>query len=226
MGKIIVFDGMDGTGKHTQAEIFYNNIKSHTDKVCLFSFPNYNSDSSYFVRQILNNKYNDIKNPYTISLAYLLDMSITYQREIKEKYEDDYIIILDRYFISNVLYQLDKYDIGQDKMLFIDLLCITANNLDLPTPDCTILFDSEPEVSDRLLNNRYNVDISKRDKNENIETQLKVHRNIEFISNNINSTIIRNLGEIHILKIHDENGNVYSIEEIANKLYNRIYYTD
>ena len=137
-----------------------------------------------------------------------------------------YIIILDRYFISNVLYQLDKYDIGQDKMLFIDLLCITANNLDLPTPDCTILFDSEPEVSDRLLNNRYNGDIGKRDKNENIETQLKVHRNIEFISNNINSTIIRNLGEIHILKIHDENGNVYSIEEIANKLYNRIYYTD
>ena len=60
-GKIIVIDGMDGTGKATQSKLLYEDLKNRGIKVKLFSFPNYDSDSSYFVTKYL-------KEGYTMSL--------------------------------------------------------------------------------------------------------------------------------------------------------------
>ena len=65
-GKIIVIDGMDGCGKQTQAKILYDTLKERKYKVELFSFPNYENDSSYFIKKLLNKEYDDINNPYLV----------------------------------------------------------------------------------------------------------------------------------------------------------------
>ena len=118
-GKIIVIDGMDGCGKHTQAKILYDTLKKRKYKVELFSFPNYEDDSSYFVKKLLNKEYDDINNPYLVSLFYSIDRGITYIRDIKEKYENGYTIILDRYYISNILYQLQNIISHADRFNYI-----------------------------------------------------------------------------------------------------------
>ena len=86
-GKLIVIDGMDGTGKETQAKLLYDKIKSRTDKVYLASFPNYQNDSSFFVKKFLNGDYRDISNPYLNSLFYSIDRGITFAQELKDKYD-------------------------------------------------------------------------------------------------------------------------------------------
>lgn len=219
-GKIIVIDGMDAVGKNTQSMLLYKKLKSEGHKVELFSFPNYKDDSSFFIKKFLNGEYKDINNPYTISLFYAIDRAITFSREIKEKYNQGYIIILDRYYISSVLYQLHNLYEYSEKMIFMQYLGIVEiEGNKLPIPDMTIILYAQPEVSDRLLNKRYNNDDSKRDINENIKTQRQVYNNILFIDKFKNlSSIKRTFGDIVTLSISDDNFNVLSINRISDKI--------
>lgn len=217
-GKIIVIDGMDGTGKETQSKLLYDYLKKNYDKVYLSSFPNYESDSSFFVKKFLNGDYKNISNPYLISLFYSIDRGITYLTDLKEKYDQGYIIILDRYYISNILYQLHNFEDYMDKMLYIQFLGIVeVEGLKLPIPDITILLYANPKVSNKLLNDRYNDDDSKRDIFENMETQRKIYDNILFIDRYKNIDIMRKtIGIIDSLVIHNIFGDIYSREELNN----------
>lgn len=225
-GKFIVIDGMDGTGKHTQSELLYKKFKDNNDKVHLVSFPNYDNESSYFVKKWLNNEYNYIDNPYLTSLFYSIDRGITYYKELKDLYDNGYTIIADRYFISNVLYQLQNFKSYCEKMLYIQYLGIVeVEGIGLPVPDYTIILASHPEISNKLIDNRYNGDDTKRDKNENINFQSMIYDNIGFIDNVKNIDIVKNtLGQISLIMIHDVEGNIFSIEDIHNKIYNEVKY--
>ena len=224
-GKIVVIDGMDGVGKNTQSVLILKQLKSEGKLVESFSFPNYKDDSSFFVKKFLNGEYNDINNPYITSIFYSLDRAITFIREIKELYDQGYIIILDRYYISNVLYQLHNLETYSDKMSYIHFLGIVeVESFKLPIPDLTILLYSQPEVSNKLLNNRYDNNDSKRDIYENIKTQNKIYNTIGFIDHYKDIHSVKNtLGPIETFCIHDQYGNVYSREDINEKLMRMIY---
>lgn len=219
-GKIIVIDGMDGCGKHTQAKILYDTLKKRKYKVELFSFPNYEDDSSYFVKKLLNKEYDDINNPYLVSLFYSIDRGITYIRDIKEKYENGYTIILDRYYISNILYQLQNIISHANRFNYIHFLkTVEVEGLGLPKPDITIILASKPEISNKLLNKRYNNDDSKKDIYENIEVQNKVYEVISFIDKYRQLISMKDaIGLVKILYIHDDKGNIYTKEQMADKI--------
>lgn len=223
-GKLIVIDGMDGTGKETQAKLLYDKIKSRTDKVYLASFPNYQNDSSFFVKKFLNGDYRDISNPYLISLFYSIDRGITFAQELKDKYDQGYTIILDRYYISNVLYQLHNFDDYMSKALYIQFLGIVeVEGLQLPIPDITIILYAHPEVSNTLLNSRYDNDDSKRDVFENMNTQAKIFNNIGFINHYKDLDVMKKtLGDISLITIHDTKGNIFSREYINDCIVNEI----
>lgn len=219
-GKIIVIDGMDGVGKNTQVTLLVKKLKEEGKLVKSFSFPNYKNDSSFFVKKFLNGEYNDIENPYIISLFYSLDRGITFAREIKQFYDQGYIIILDRYYISNILYQLHNLETYSDKLLYIHFLGIVEiNGCKLPKPNINIILYSRPEVSNLLLNNRYNNDDDKRDIYENIEMQNNVYSNIDFIDKYKDLISMKNtLGKIETICIHDAEGNIFDREYINEKL--------
>lgn len=221
-GRVIVIDGMDGCGKNTQANLLYKRLKDQGNKVKIFSFPNYKDDSSFFIKKLLNGEYNnEIKsNPYLVSLFYSIDRSLTYYNEIKKYYKKGYTIIMDRYSSSNALYQLPLIEDYGEKINFILFLKhLEMDKLELPTPDITIFLTSNPEVSEKMLNNRYDNDDSKKDIYENIQMQNKVFNSITFIEMYKNMKSIRSLfGEVNTLFIHDENNNIYSIEEMSDKI--------
>lgn len=220
-GKIIVIDGMDGTGKATQSKLLYEDLKERGMKVKLFTFPNYDSDSSYFVKKFLKEGYTrDINDPMLHSMYFSIDRAITYANDIKKYYEDGYIIILDRYIIANVICNIHKYD-EPGKFAYCKTLSKLENDiLQLPIPDMNILLYSNPEINNKLMDNE---DRSTRDLNETLEMQKCFYDNILFLyQNNDLGTIIDYLGSIYRIQIHTDDPKLKTKEEIHYKIMDLI----
>lgn len=222
-GKIIVIDGMDGTGKATQSKLLYEDLKNRGMKVKLFSFPNYESDSSYFVKKFLKEGYTrDIDDPMLHSSYFSIDRAITYAHEIKEYYENGYIIILDRYIISNVVCNLHRYTTRSDKYHYVvDLSKLENDILNLPKADMNIILYSSPEINNKLMENRCDTEDTERDLNETIEVQKKFYSSVEHL-NSERKEFKYHLGDIYVLKIHNdrvvfsEKSMHYSIMKLIN----------
>lgn len=220
-GKIIVLDGMDGTGKATQAKLLYEELKNKGIKVKLFSFPNYDEDSSYFVKKYLKEGYcRDIEEdvPILHDIFYSIDRAITYYKEIKQFYEDGYVIIMDRYIISNLIYNLHTYP----DMLSIGKYCTMIHSLenrilDIPKANVNIILYSEPEINMNMIKLRSIKENLDLDLNENLQFQTKIFKNI----NNIKSdeyTFKLNFGNIEKILIHNTDGKLHNKEFIHNKI--------
>ena len=82
MGKLIVIDGLDGSGKETQSLILKKRLEEAGVKVRYISFPQYDSDSSLFVKKYLNGElgFADIAKIVNQSLPSVYR---TYRRALK-----------------------------------------------------------------------------------------------------------------------------------------------
>ena len=83
-GMFIVIEGTDGSGKGTQFNILKKRLEKEGYEVETFDFPQYDKDSSFFVKEYLNGKYGSAEDvgPFTGSLFYALDR---YQASFKIK---------------------------------------------------------------------------------------------------------------------------------------------
>ena len=75
-GKLIVIEGVDGSGKETQSKLLTNLLNSLSFKTELLSFPNYKDDSSYLVRKYLEGMF--IRNDGFNILSYIKQTSSFY----------------------------------------------------------------------------------------------------------------------------------------------------
>lgn len=174
MGKLISIDGLDGSGKHTQSVMLYEYLKNKGKKVKLVSFPQYDSQSSALVKMYLNgdistNMY-DI-NAYAASLFYACDRYITWKKDLEEFYNNDGIIICDRYLSANILHQTVKLDSVYARRMFADWdYEIETQKMGIPKEDKTIILLVKPDISAKLIAERYHGDDKKKDLHEsNIE---------------------------------------------------------
>lgn len=239
-GKIIVIDGMDGTGKQTQSELVYKKLKKkYESKVKLFSFPNYEDDSSYFVKKYLKEGYcRDIETNCDIlhSSFFSIDRFISFEKYLRDLYENGYIIILDRYTISNAIFNVKKSDadsVPRYENFIYKLRRLENDIFNLPVADVNILLYSDPKVSDKLMDKRNNNDDSKRDLNENLDFQQCVYNHINILyqigqkqKKEINECWENydeideevDIGPIEKILIHDEDKELYPIEYINGKI--------
>ena len=111
MGKIIVIEGTDSSGKETQTKLLYERVKKIYDKTIKISFPNYDSPACEPVKMYLAGAFGTDAakvNPYPISTMYAIDRYASFKQDWEKKYNDDYIIITDRYVTSNMIHQASK----------------------------------------------------------------------------------------------------------------------
>lgn len=167
--KFIVIEGLDGSGKATQTKILFDKISATGKTVKKLEFPDYANESSALVKMYLGGEFgsnpNDV-NAYAASTFYAVDRVASFLKFWKKDYESDSVILSDRYATSNIIYQMSKLD-KTDWDSFIEWQeDFEYNKLAVPKPDKIIYLDVEPEVSQKLINKRYEGDESKKDLHE------------------------------------------------------------
>lgn len=157
-GTLIVFEGIDGSGKETQASLLEKKLKEEGREVIHVSFPDYDSPSSALVKMYLHGDFGsdpgDV-NPYAASLFYAVDRFASYRMKWKSFYENGGIVIADRYTTSNMVHQMTKYEDREKRREFLRWLEETEyGELELPRPDMVILLDIPLAISEALVKER------------------------------------------------------------------------
>ena len=169
MGKLIVIEGLDGSGKGTQASELVKNLTERGEKVRKISFPNYASDSSALVKMYLGGQFgtdpSDV-NAYAASTFFAVDRYASFKQDWGIFYREGGILVADRYTTSNAVHQCSKLPEECWDEYLNWLFHFEYDLLGIPGPDTVIYLNVEPEVSQKLMTGRYQGDESKKDIHE------------------------------------------------------------
>ena len=178
-GKLIVFEGMDGSGKATQTKRLYDFLSSCGYKVRRVSYPDYEEPSSAPLRMYLNGAFGDkpdAVNGYVASAFFAVDRIASYLSKWRNALGDGEIVLLDRYTTSNMVHQTSKLPREQWDEYLDWLYDFEFNKLGLPVPDLTIYLRMPADVSEQLIAKRYGNDESKKDIHERDDSYLRTAR--------------------------------------------------
>lgn len=174
-GKLYVIEGLDGSGKATQAELLFETLKERGLDVRKVSFPNYASDSSAPVRMYLRGDFGTDPasvNAFAASSFYAVDRYAGYKSDWGAFYEKGGIIIADRYTTSNAVHQCSKLP-EEEWDAFLDwLFHYEYELLGIPAPEAVIYLEVDPDISQKLMAGRYDGDEAKKDIHE---------RNVQYL---------------------------------------------
>lgn len=215
-GKLIVIEGLDGSGKATQAQKLFEKLKDQGKQVIKVSFPDYNSNSSALVKMYLNGEFgsdpNQI-NPYAASSFYAIDRFASYTKNWKNFYLDGGTVIADRYTTSNAIHQCAKLPKEQWKGFINWLFHYEYELLGIPKPYRTLYLRVDPEVSQKLMTKRYQGDEERKDIHESDLEYLRRSREAaDYCAKELGWTLIECV----------QNGDMRSIEDIAADIFNVI----
>ena len=172
-GKLIVVEGLDGSGKSTQLELLRARLQGD---VVYVKFPAYDSDSSALVKMYLAGEFGsqpgDV-NAYAASAFYAVDRFASFKTDWGKAYLKGATVICDRYTTSNAVHQASKLDEKDWEGFLSWLYDFEYGKIGIPKPDKVIFLDMPVEVSQKLMTARYNGDESKKDVHE---------ANVEFLN--------------------------------------------
>lgn len=213
-GKLIVIEGVDGSGKETQSKMLEDVLIKCGYKVKRFTFPNYDSPSAGPVKQYLSGKLGGISDldPYAVSTLYAADRYCTLQEADIDKFiEDGYIIICDRYAESNFVHQVSKIVCSEDKTkLLIDLIELEYFKMKIPVPDIVLYLSIPFDINMKMLE-----DAGKEpDLHESNNQYLKVAHETGLE--------MAELFDWKIINCVDKNSSLYSKEALCKKLISQI----
>lgn len=178
-GKLIVIEGLDGSGKATQTQMLYDTLQARGERVMKVTFPNYESDSSALVRMYLGGyfgqKPEDI-NAYAASSFYSVDRYASFKTIWGDFYNSGGIVIADRYTTSNAIHQCSKLKRDEWENYLAWLFDFEYGKIAIPAPDVVIYLDVDPDVSQALMLQRYHGDEAKKDIHEKDKAYLQHSR--------------------------------------------------
>ena len=166
-GKLIVIEGLDGSGKSTQIECLKNKLNGKN--VHRIKLPDYDSESSALVKMYLRGDFGKAPgdvNAYVASAFYAVDRFANYKMKWKSFYDSGDIIISDRYTTSNAYHQATKIDKGERAGFFKWLEDFEYGLIGVPKPDAVIYLDMPIEISQKMMSERYHGDETKKDIHE------------------------------------------------------------
>ena len=188
-GKLIVLEGLDGSGKGTQTEALFHTLEERRLRVMRVSFPNYGSDAAKLLDDYLHGTFgndpNDV-NPYAASTFFAIDRYASFHLKWKQFYNEGGIIIADRYTTSNAIHQCAKLDKAQWDGFLEWLFRYEYEQLGLPEPDAVIYLRVDPEVSQKLMTGRYAGDEGKKDIHEsNVPYLMQCRRAADYCTGHL-----------------------------------------
>ncbi len=184
MGKLVVLEGLDGSGKSTQLELLEQALRSRGIPFKTVSFPEYSLPSCEPVKMYLSGEFgtkpSDV-NAFAASILYAVDRFASYKKHWGDFYENGGIILAGRYTTSNAIHQTSKLP----EVEWIDYLDwlqeLEYERVGIPKPDQVIYLNVPVEASQKLLAKRYDGDESKKDIHErDVSYLLRCHKAANF----------------------------------------------
>lgn len=216
MGKLIVIEGTDSSGKETQTRKLYERLEKEITNVRKLSFPNYKSPACEPVKMYLAGAFGDNAldiNPYPVSTMFAIDRYVSYKMEWEKFYQDGGIIVTDRYTTSNMVHQASKIESIDKKNEYLDWLEeLEYSKMGIPRPDLIIFLNMPTETAAELMAQRKNKitgedikDIHEKD----ISYLKKSYENACNIAKKYNWLEIKCV----------ENGRLKTIDEIGEEIF-------
>lgn len=179
MGKLIVIEGTDGSGKSTQFRLMAERLQRENIEFRKLVFPRYSEESSALIRMYLNGAFGsdpDDVNAYAASAFYAVDRFASYRQDWGEYYENGGLIFSDRYTTSNAVHQAAK-EKAEDRPAFLQWLYeFEYDKLGLPVPDLVIYLDVPTDFTEKLMRTREAATHTKADIHEQNSAYLATCR--------------------------------------------------
>ena len=176
MGKLIVIEGTDGSGKSTQFRLMSEHLEKDGIAFKHLVFPRYSEESSALIRMYLGGQFGskptDV-NAYAASSFYAVDRYASYKMDWGQWYEDGGVVLSDRYTTSNAVHQASKLS-GEERERYLKWLYdFEYDKLGLPRPDLTIYLDVPTDFTEKLLRHR----------EQDTNTQADIHeKDMEYLA--------------------------------------------
>lgn len=168
-GKLIVIEGLDGSGKSTQEELLKKKLEALGIKFNFIKLPNYDDPACELVKMYLSGRFgsnpSDV-NAYAASSFYAVDRYVSYNCYWREQYLNSELFLADRYTTSNAYHQLTKTPRDEWDKYLEWLEDFEYVKLGIPKPDAVIYLDMPIDISQKLMTSRYEGDESKKDIHE------------------------------------------------------------
>lgn len=216
-GKLIVFEGTDGSGKSTQFRLLCERLHGQGTDFQKLVFPQYEEPSSALIRMYLGGEFgshpSDV-NPYAASTFYAVDRYAAWKKVWGENYRSGGLILSDRYTTSNAVHQGGKLSAQEQPAFFDWLFDLEYRKLGLPAPDIVIYLDMPTEQSVKLLRSRESATHTKGDIHEVDETYLAL----------CHQTALRAAEHYGWRRVScvDDQGQVRSVEDIHGEIWSII----
>ncbi len=157
MGKLIVIEGTDGSGKSTQFRLLTDRLESEQVKFQKLVFPQYSEPSSALIRMYLGGEFgkspSDV-NAYAASAFYSVDRYASYRKVWGKWYKEGGLVVSDRYTTSNAVHQTSKEPEDKREDFLNWLYDFEYDKLGLPRPDLVIYLDVPTDFTEKMLRHR------------------------------------------------------------------------
>lgn len=216
MGKLIVIEGTDGSGKSTQFRMLTQRLQNENKPFQRLVFPQYSEESSALIRMYLGGQFgsspSDV-NAYAASTFYAVDRYASYKKVWGQWYENGGLVVSDRYTTSNAVHQASKEPDGKKEVFLKWLYELEYDHMGLPKPDLVIYLDVPTDFTETMLRSREASTNTKADIHESDMQYLATCREMgKLAAGYYGWTVISCV----------ENGKMRTIEDIHNEIYSRV----
>lgn len=216
----IVIEGLDGAGKSTQVKNITKWIESKGKEVKYLHFPRFDAPVygeliAKFLRGDLG-KIDEV-NPYLVALIYAGDRADA-AKLIEQWQSDNYVVLVDRYVLSNIAYQCAKLAEGKADLKAWILDLEYAKNR-IPRPDITIFLDVPFKFTAEKLTS-----VRSGDDRDYLQGKEDIHEASLTFQEEVRKVYLDHSEESYfIVECADmTTGAMLSIEEIGTKIQNVI----
>lgn len=219
-GKLIIFEGTDGSGKATQTALLCQELEKRGIPYKKLDFPRYQEESSALVRLYLNGAFGshpDDVNAYAAASFYAVDRYASYKQDWGAFYESGGLLVADRYTTSNAVHQTSKLPIAEREKFLDWLFDFEYHLLGLPEPTRVLYLDLPTELSGQMMRKREQSTNTKADIHEQDESYLRACReNAAFVVEHCGWTKIDCSKDGAVRTIEDIHGEV--LEKLSDLL--------
>ena len=202
-GKFITLEGIEGSGKSTNLEVIKNLLDNNNINYIVTREPG-GGPLGPHLRELLLNKDNSI-SPSVEMLLMMADRKDHVDNLIEPNLTKGNWVISDRYLDSTIAYQ------GGGRQLNLNLITALSEELKLPTPDLTLLFDLSVDLALERAKKRSELDRFEREPKEfhsrirhSYLEQASINNRIKIIDSSKDIKSVSMQVEIYILQFLNE----------------------